>query len=55
MAPTAGIIYHFKDPLNASHQSDQSPEFLKTHVKIFGFADLPPENRCHRGERGSSE
>lgn len=36
---TAGIIYHFKDPLNASFQSDQSPE-LK--IKHFGFADLPP-------------
>lgn len=26
---TAGIIYHFKDPLNASLPSDQSPEFFK--------------------------
>lgn len=26
---TAGIIYHFKDPLNAALQSDQSPELKR--------------------------
>lgn len=34
---TAGIIYHLKDPFNASLQSDQSPEFKgeKEHVRIL--------------------
>lgn len=48
---TAGIIYHMKDPFNASLQSDQSPELKNKQTRILGFAHLPSENRCHQMRR----
>lgn len=40
---TAGIIYHLKDPFNASLQSDQSPEFKeKKTCEDFGSWQIFP-------------
>lgn len=50
---TVGIIYHFKDPLNVSLQSDQSPELKKKkkHVRIFGFSrSAPPKTDVTKQE-----
>lgn len=38
---TAGIIHHFKDPLNTSLKSDQNPGWKKT-CKGFGALQIFP-------------
>lgn len=53
----AGIIYHLKDPFNASLQSDQSPEFKgeKKPCEDFGSWQIFPLKTDVIKWAGSSE
>ena len=46
---TAGVIHHFKDPLNASLRSDQSPEYKKIDVRILGLCTSYPLKNSKNG------
>lgn len=55
---TAGIIYHFKDPLNASPKSDQSPECFKKTRKDFRLCRSSPREQMSSyggGARGGGQ